>query len=113
MKVSTPGKQYTGPSQARLNNAPSEKGAGAWVPNSESVEDCLVVQFNKVEHVKEIRTQGHPYKRMYAKRYLLYSSMDGKKYDEVARKVKAFKLYIYDILGNNLILLPFYFQLIM
>ena len=81
MKV--PGKYYTGPSQARLNNKPSASGVGAWVPGD--VEGCLTIQFSKMEHVKEIRTQGHPTRNLYTKKYFLSASTDRKNFDFITR----------------------------
>ena len=83
VKVNTHGKDYTGPSQARLNNKPSSKGAGAWVPND--IEGCLEVHFNKMEHLKEMRTQGHPTKNMYARGYFIFYSKDGKDFSTLVR----------------------------
>ena len=76
-KVNTPGSNYTGASQARLNNLPSVNGAGAWIPSKLRDlydEPCLIIHFNKLERVKEVITQGHPTRKMYAKEFRLYYS---------------------------------------
>ena len=83
MRVNTHGKDYTGPSQGRLNNKPSVNGAGALVPND--IEGCLEVHFNKMEHLKEMRTQGHPTKNMYARGYFIFYSKDGKDFSTLVR----------------------------
>ena len=62
-----PGSSFTGASEARLNNRPSENGEGAWVPKYG--ESCLYITFNKVEALKEMKTQGHPSKSSFARRY--------------------------------------------
>ena len=79
IKVSTPGKTYTGPEQARLNNQPSASGSGAWEPRDE--EGYIDIHFNKVESIKEIRTQGSPTSNRYTRRYFLFYSRDGQKFE--------------------------------
>ena len=64
-----PGSSFTGASEARLNNKPSKNGEGAWVPIN--VESCLYVVFNKLEQLKEMRTQGHPTKEIFSRRYTI------------------------------------------
>ena len=79
VRVSQPGKFYTGPEQARLNNVPSATGTGAWEPKDE--EGYIDIHFNKVESIKEIRTQGSPSANKYTRRYFLFYSKDGKNFE--------------------------------
>ena len=64
-----PGSSFTGASEARLNNRPSENGEGAWVPKHG--ESCLYVTFNKLEPLKQMQTQGHPTKRLFSRKYYI------------------------------------------
>ena len=89
MKMKIRGDEYTGASQGRLNNKPSANGSGAWVPND--LEGCLDVIFNKMEHVKEIRTQGHPNQYRFTKAYQLFYSTDGKTFENEVFKVMKLK----------------------
>lgn len=78
--VNKPGtSKHTGPEQARLNNQPSENGAGAWEPKDE--EGCLDVAFNKVEHVKLIKTQGSPAEHKYVTQYFVFYTVDEKHWE--------------------------------
>jgi len=79
VKVTTPGSKYTGPEEARLNNKPSSKGSGAWEPKDE--EGHIDIYFNKLEEIKEIRTQGSPSSTKYARRYFIFYSKDGKNFE--------------------------------
>ena len=79
IRVSTPGSTYTGPEEARLNNQPSASGSGAWEPKDE--EGYIDIHFNKVENLKEIQTQGSPNSNKYAKRFFLFISKDGKRFE--------------------------------
>ena len=114
--------EHTGPEQARLNNKPSsgesesgsgsgsesgsgesesgsgsetsEKtaGAGAWEPKD--IEGYLEIEFNQVERVREIKTQGFPSGDKYVSNYFVYYTKDGKywkRYQNVStiRRVKA------------------------
>lgn len=82
IRVNAPGTAaHTGPAEARLNNKPSETGNGAWEPKDS--EAHLDIHFRKVENIKEIRTQGHPVKNKYARRFFLFASMDGKTFEIV------------------------------
>ena len=54
----------------------SKGGSGAWEPNHE--EGYLEIHFNKLERVKEIRTQGSPSAEKYTSRYFLFYTVDGK-----------------------------------
>ena len=80
IKVSTLGQSYTGPEQARLNNQPSASGSGAWEPKDK--EAHLDIIFNKMEDVREIRTQGSPTGSKFARRYFVFYSLDGEKFME-------------------------------
>ena len=80
-RVDTPGSSYTGASEARLNNKPSSKGVGAWEPTD--VENSLIIEFNEVEDLKEIRTQGSPKENKYTLRYQLQYKKDLKEDWEV------------------------------
>ena len=61
---------YSGPSQARLNNK-----IGAWVPANP--DDYLQVDFGHVMEIGDIITKGHPTKNMYVKLYYLKYTTDG------------------------------------
>ena len=80
IRVSTPGSTYTGPEQARLNNQPSVSGSGAWEPKDE--EGHIDIHFNKVENLKEIRTQGSPTSNKYTRRFFMFYSKDGKTFED-------------------------------
>ena len=79
IKISQPGNTYTGPKEARLYNQPSASGSGAWEPKDE--EGYIDIKFNKVESIKEIRTQGSPTSNKYTRRYFLFYSRDGQKFE--------------------------------
>ena len=76
--ISIKGRRYTGPSQARLNNRPSKKGKGAWVPKD--MESYLRIDFNRMQTLKGIRTQGSPDGTKYVTRFFLFYTTDGKKW---------------------------------
>ena len=80
VRVSTPGSTYTGPEQARLNKQPSASGSGAWEPKDE--EGYIDIHFNKVENLKEIRTQGSPTSNKYTRRFFMFYSEDGKTFED-------------------------------
>ena len=80
IRVSTPGSTYTGPEEARLNNQPSASGSGAWEPRDE--EGHIDIHFNKVENLKEIRTQGSPTSNKYTRRFFMFYSKDGKTFED-------------------------------
>jgi len=80
VKVRTPGRTYTGPEEARLNNKPSFNGTGAWEPKDS--EGYLDMYFNKLEEIKEIRTQGSPSSTKYTRRYFLFYSEDGRTFKQ-------------------------------
>jgi len=62
-----------------LNNKPSSKGSGAWEPKDE--EGHIDIYFNKLEEIKEIRTQGSPSSTKYTRRYFIFYSKDGKNFE--------------------------------
>lgn len=70
--------EHTGPEQARLNAVPSARGAGAWEPYD--AEGYLEIQFNKLEQLKKIETQGSPVDRKYISRYFLFYTVDGEEW---------------------------------
>uniref|UniRef100_A0A7M5WZL6 F5/8 type C domain-containing protein n=1 Tax=Clytia hemisphaerica TaxID=252671 RepID=A0A7M5WZL6_9CNID len=74
-----PGPANTGPAQARLNNRQSFKGSGAWEPKDK--EAHLDIIFNKMEDVREIRTQGSPRDERFARRYFVFYSLDGENFE--------------------------------
>ena len=80
VKVPSPGPFYTGPGQARLNNKLTSSGSGAWEPKDK--EAHLDIIFNKMEDVREIRTQGSPRLSKFARRYFIFYSLDGEKFEE-------------------------------
>ena len=79
IRISTLGSTYTGPEQARLNNQPSVSGSGAWEPKDE--EGYIDIKFNKVESIKEIRTQGSPFSNKYTRRFFMFYSRDGQNFE--------------------------------
>ena len=81
IRVSTPGSTYTGPEEARLNNQPSASGSGAWEPRDE--EGYIEIYFNKVEDLKEIRTQGSPSAHKYTRQFFVFISKDGKTFEDM------------------------------
>lgn len=106
IRDSTPGSSYTGPEEARLNNQPSSSGSGAWEPKDD--EAYLQIVFNKVEHVKEIRTQGSPSSQRYTARFYLMSSMDGENFEVV--KVGILFILLLLIMLLFILLQVFYFS---
>ena len=97
VKVTTPGSTYTGPEEARLNNKPSTSGTGAWEPKDE--EGHIEIYFNKLENIKEIRTQGSPSSKKYTRRYFIFASKDGKTFDDEPVKTvhNITKFYFLDV----------------
>ena len=83
-RITEPGSTYTGPEQARLNNQPSASGSGAWEPKDE--EGVLTIYFNKVENLREIRTQGSPSSNKYTRQFFVFISRDGENFDEMPLK---------------------------
>ena len=80
IKISQPGSTYTGPEEARLNNKPSASGSGAWEPKDE--EGYIDIHFNKVENLKEIRTEGSPSSNKYTRRFFMFYSKDGQSFED-------------------------------
>ena len=83
-RITEPGSAYTGPGQARLNNRPSSSGSGAWEPKDE--EGYIDIYFNKIEDLREIRTQGSPSSNKYTRQFFVFLSRDGKTFDEMPLK---------------------------
>lgn len=81
--VNSPGRKYTGPNQARLNNKQSAKGIGAWEPKDD--EASLQIDFDGIYDLKEIRTQGSPNGKKYTARFFLFYTIDGKTWHPVFR----------------------------
>ena len=99
IRVTKPGNTYTGPEEARLNNQPSASGSGAWEPKDE--EGYIDIHFNKVENVKEIRTQGSPSLNKYARRFFLFYSKDGQTFEHLpVLSVRILFLYFLEILES-------------
>ena len=97
-----PGPANTGPAQGRLNNRQSIHGSGAWEPKDK--EAHLDIIFNKMEDVREIRTQGSPRDERFARRYFVFFSLDGEKFEpEPLQSVLlfAFFLFIFDVDTQN------------
>uniref|UniRef100_A0A7M5WZ86 F5/8 type C domain-containing protein n=1 Tax=Clytia hemisphaerica TaxID=252671 RepID=A0A7M5WZ86_9CNID len=80
IKVSNPGQVYTGPAEARLNNKLTSSGSGAWEPKDK--EAHLDIIFNKMEDVREIRTQGSPRHNRFATRYFVFYSLNGVNFEQ-------------------------------
>lgn len=75
IRINRPGRRYTGPNQARLNNRPSATGSGAWEPIDP--EAYLQIDFDQVYHFSEIRTQGSPTGYKFMTRFFLMYTADG------------------------------------
>uniref|UniRef100_A0A7M6DLX4 Uncharacterized protein n=1 Tax=Clytia hemisphaerica TaxID=252671 RepID=A0A7M6DLX4_9CNID len=80
VRVTSPGPFNTGPAQARLNNKLTSSGSGAWEPKDK--EAHLDIIFNKMEDVREIRTQGSPRINRFAKRFFVFYSLDGENFEQ-------------------------------
>uniref|UniRef100_A0A7M5WZL3 Uncharacterized protein n=1 Tax=Clytia hemisphaerica TaxID=252671 RepID=A0A7M5WZL3_9CNID len=98
VRVTSPGPFNTGPAQARLNNKVTSSGSGAWEPKDK--EAHLDILFNKMEDVREIRTQGSPRVNRFAKRYFVFYSLDGEKFENEPLK-SADGSYVFEGNTNN------------
>lgn len=78
VRVNVPGRRYTGPDQARLDNKPSAKGSGAWEPKDS--ESYIQIEFDRVYDLKNIRTQGSTNGRKFVTRFFLFYTVNGKKW---------------------------------
>ena len=99
IKVTKPGSAYTGPEEARLNNKPSVSGSGAWEPKDE--EGYIEIHFNKVENLREIRTQGSPSSNKYTSKFFLFISTDGKTFGDMP--IEAVRIRISVAFGTKFI----------